>query len=451
MTQPRPPDRLRVRVIYRCVAREMRRPPVSVVVPFSGPADEGQTLLGRLGQLEAGSDDELIVVDNSPTPALEADATPMSCVIVRATRERTSYYARNVGAEASTNAWILFVDADCTPTPTLLEAYFSPLPGERCGALAGEIRGASEQTAFAARWARSRRLLSQSELSLVHPFRPFGSTANLLVRRAAFDDVGGFAEGARSGCDADLCWGLQEVGWSLEYRSDAVVEHTHREGLCDLLAQMTRYGRGRSWLERRFPESRTTEGRYELIRAAGATAYHLLKGDPERAGFRGLDALALGAQALARPFSNRPPRSRPGRWGASTVCSESFPAPEAISTSRRMSGPVRVEALRRPLRQPRNRDRTLDVAYLEDDAAMDRLSGLAAVAMRHPVRTARFAGACRAAGQEPVAGLPSLAPAAWRMIRAGGQVEGVGQVGTKLARDLARLSGGTIEGIGSHG
>jgi GT2 family glycosyltransferase len=427
----------------------MTRPPCSIVVPFSGSPAEGRALLSRLGQLEVRSEDELIVVDNSPAPVLEGEGTHGSCVIVRATRERSSYYARNVGAEESTGSWILFMDADCRPTPGLLDAYFSPPPAERCGVLAGEVRGAPEQTAFVARWARWRRLLSQSGLSLTHRFRPFGSTANLLVRRAAFEDVGGFVEGARSGGDADLCWRLQEAGWSLEYRGEAVVEHFHRESLGDLLSQMAGYGRGGSWLERRFPECPPPTGRaLELVRAAGACVYHLLRGDLERAGFRGLDGLALAAERLARPFSNRPPPARLGQSVATTVCAECFPADDAVSAARRAIGPVRVEAVRRPHRQQLPHGRELEVAYVEDDAAVDRLRALAAVTVRNPVRIARFAIARRSAGQKPVASLSTLAPAAGRVIRAGGRVEGVGRVGTDLARDLAWLSGAPVGGKG---
>jgi GT2 family glycosyltransferase len=425
----------------------MTRPPVSVVVPFSGSAAEGHRVLSRLAQLEVRADDELIVVDNSPTPALEARPTNR-VLIVRATRERSSYHARNVGAEASRGSWILFVDADCRPTPGLLDAYFSPPPGERCGALAGEIDSALEQSTFIARWARSRQLLSQSALSLVHPFRPFGSTANLLVRRAAFEDAGGFAEGASSAADADLCWRLQELGWSLEYRAEAVVEHFHRDNLADLLRQMGRYGRGRAWLERRFPESRPPAGTLrEIVRPAGASLYHLLRGKPAQAGFRGLDGLALAAQALSRPFSNRPPRVRHGRRPVTTLCSECFPTAAEIQPSTGAGRPVRVEAVRRPVRLQLPSACALDVAYLEDDAVLDRLRALGALALRHPIRIARFAIASkRKSSHNPVRGLASLAPAARRVIRAGGQVEGTDRVGTDLARDLARLSGGTILG-----
>ena len=64
-----------------------------------------------------------------------------------------------------------------------------PGAGERVGALAGEIAAASDRShppTLAQRYAADRRLLS-SELFLAHPYKPMGVTANLLVRREAFD------------------------------------------------------------------------------------------------------------------------------------------------------------------------------------------------------------------------------------------------------------------------
>ena len=79
------------------------------------------------------------------------------------------------------------------------------------------------------------------------------ATGNLLVRRAAFEEVGGFADGIRSGGDVDLCWRLQDAGWELERRPEATVEHHHRDDLGSFLAMVARYGAGSRWLNERRP------------------------------------------------------------------------------------------------------------------------------------------------------------------------------------------------------
>ena len=53
-------------------------------------------------------------------------------------------------------------------------------------------------------------------------------TANVLVRREAWAAVGGFAEGTRSGADADFCWRLADAGWELEYRDGASLDSLNR-------------------------------------------------------------------------------------------------------------------------------------------------------------------------------------------------------------------------------
>jgi GT2 family glycosyltransferase len=202
----------------------------------------------------------------------------------------------------------LFTDADCRPRPDLLDAYFDPRPDELVGALAGEIVAAVDGHAtLAQRYAADRRLLS-SELFLAHPYKPMGVTANLLVRRAAFDAIGGFAEGIRSGGDADLCWRLQDAGWGLEERPDAVVEHRARETLGALMRQLAVHGAGVAWLNRRYPGSdprprpRQLAGRLSWY---PRTAWSLARrGDREEALFVLIDLLALFAYDAGRLRSN---------------------------------------------------------------------------------------------------------------------------------------------------
>src|SRR5207248_201171 len=85
-----------------------------------------------------------------------------------------------------------------------------------------------------------------------HPYKPRAVAANLMVRRAAFEQVGGFYEGVRAAEDTDLSWRLQQAGWRLELRSRARVEHTYRATIGDLRRQWRGYAAGRAWLARRY-------------------------------------------------------------------------------------------------------------------------------------------------------------------------------------------------------
>lgn len=283
------------------------RPSVSVVVPFGGgPTQPLRTALEGIDRQEG---DELIVADNSGG---EAAALSDLARVIPATRERSSYYARNAGAAVGETEWILFMDADCVPRPGLLAAYFeAPIPTE-AGAAAGEIIGDPDQRSLAARYARDRKVLSQTD-GLYGRGRTVAATGNLMVRRAAFDELGGFVEGIRSGGDVDFCLRLQSAGWALEFRPRALVLHRHRESVPALLGTFARYGAGSSWLHSRYPG---VGGRWplsprELARVGGDAARLSLRGDREQAAFRVIDGLGLIAHNLGYRSSNRARQAGP--------------------------------------------------------------------------------------------------------------------------------------------
>jgi glycosyltransferase involved in cell wall biosynthesis len=278
---------------------------VSVVVPFRGDRAGAERLRRALCRLRLDPDDELIVADNTDDgTALVAAGAHSPVHVVRATEERSSYHARNVGAGAARGEWLAFTDADCAPTPGLLDAFFAEPVAERCGALAGEVVGEPDQEGFLPRYARSRNLLSQTR-GLFGRGSGVAATANLIVRRSAFGEVGGFAQGIRSGGDIDLCRRLGAAGWTLEYRPAAIVVHSHREGLVPFLGAIARYAAGARWLNERYPGSAP---RWPLVHgiagSARDVAANALRGRFEAALFRGIDALGLVAHNVGYVTSN---------------------------------------------------------------------------------------------------------------------------------------------------
>lgn len=226
----------------------MSRPAVTVVVPFAGDAAAARQALAMLQALRVGPGDELILADNSGT----APAADGRVRVVRATGERSPAHARNVGAAHAHADWILFLDADTRAPAGLLDVYFATGVAPDVGALVGEVYPAPGPRTLAARYGASRNFLSQ-RAHMAHPFRPRAAAANLLVRRAAFDATAGFREGLRAAEDTDFCWRLQELGWTLELREDASVEHSYRTTIRELRRQWRAYAAGRAWLAREHP------------------------------------------------------------------------------------------------------------------------------------------------------------------------------------------------------
>jgi hypothetical protein len=273
---------------------------VTVIVPFHGDEAAASGTMRALRELALQDGDELLIADNTLDGVLAARHPEGFATIA----ERQPYSARNEAVGRARNEWLLFTDADCRPRADLLDAYFEPPPGERTGALAGEVVAASEGGTLAQRYAADRRLLS-SELFLAHPYKPMGVTANLLVRREAFDAIGGFAEGIRSGGDADLCWRLQDAGWGLEHRPRAIVAHEHRATLRALLRQAARTAAGTRWLEARHPGFHANAGgASRAARALAGTVGWPLRGQPERGAFKAIELLVIATEHLGRLAGN---------------------------------------------------------------------------------------------------------------------------------------------------
>jgi GT2 family glycosyltransferase len=292
------------------------RPAVDVILPFRGSAADLERVAQRLGSLELLPGDTVTIADNRRGAT---DDRRGHVAIVGAGERQTSYHARNRGVARGDAPWVVFLDGDVRPPPDLLARYFARLPADHVGLLAGTVvdepPSAGEATTAAARYAWLKSSMSQ-EVTLAHGAWAFAQTANAAVRRAAFDRVGGFEEGVRSGGDADLCYRVRAAGWTLERREEAAVVHRNRATISRMLAQRARHGAGAAWLGRRWPGAlprRRWSGLawWSMRRAAHGLAA-AARGDRDAALLGLLDGPAVWAFELGRLIPNRPrPRPRP--------------------------------------------------------------------------------------------------------------------------------------------
>jgi glycosyltransferase involved in cell wall biosynthesis len=273
------------------------------------------------------------------------------------------------------------------------------------------------------RWAASREVLSQ-ERSLRLPAGPAAATANLLVRRAAFAEVGGFLEGASLGNEFELCWRLGDAGWRIEYRPGARVQHLHRETLRAVLRQFSMYAAGDAWINRRRPGAVPRPRLVApLARAVAGIGGLAVTGRFDRARMKAVDAVVVSAQWLGYLRGNAAPRRVPdlaGRPGL-VVCTDYFPVLTEQFVVRELAAFTaagrrpRVEAVARPARPLEGGARGIEVNWLEDEGTLDRIAALVGLVARHPVRAALDLRIRRRFPSDQRLPLRALAPAVLRL------------------------------------
>jgi GT2 family glycosyltransferase len=439
------------------------RPSITVVMPFAGDASAARAAVATLLALEISPEDELILADNSGS-APDVDGVN----VVRAAAERSPAHARNSGAEVARGEWILFLDADCVAPPELLDEYFAAAVAPDVGALAGEVVPAPGASTLAARYATERSFLGQ-QAHLSHPYLPRAVAANLMVRRAAFEQVGGFLEGVRAAEDTDFSWRLQHAGWRLELRPGATVEHSYRATLGELRRQWRGYAAGRAWLARRYgafkPEPALRRGFNRGLRRLGGRS-----GGPRRhsdsasaAGSRrtarldrgrylAVDVLLAAEELGGFALSNRPVGATRAFGPAKVVLvAERFPARgDPLADFAGTLEAARIEAATRPESVALELTRSLNIAYREDDGTGARARALAILVARHPLRALRdlLGGRGASRGPLPRVRLAALAPVALRIQRDhGARLHALGgEPARQIAARLAALTGRPFDG-----
>ncbi|WP_165372919.1 glycosyltransferase [Pengzhenrongella frigida] len=220
-------------------------PTVTVIIPVrDGAAGLALCLAALARQTYPRELLEVIVVDNGSIEDLSL-ALPADQRFTMIREDRPgSYAARNAGLARATGAVLAFTDGDCVPVRDWISAGVEQLSAEpRPDAIGGAIN---------VTFPRGRPSNGPQHFEDVQGFPQrryveelnFSATANLMVWREAFNRVGLFDAGLRSG--GDLNWGRRLVagGGSLRYCEGAVVDHPARETWGELGRKTIRVAQG---------------------------------------------------------------------------------------------------------------------------------------------------------------------------------------------------------------
>jgi glycosyltransferase involved in cell wall biosynthesis len=175
---------------------------VAVVIPcLNEEATLGRCVASVRRQVPAP--DLVVVVDDGSSDSSREIARQVADLVVER-HGLTVAATRNAGvAAAGGHDVVAFIDADCEAAPGWIAAGLGGL--EDADLVGARVHAPPDATWVARRW-------SAIELRMGRPGAPLWS-ANLLVRRAAFSAVGGFAEQLATGEDVDLCRRMQETGY----------------------------------------------------------------------------------------------------------------------------------------------------------------------------------------------------------------------------------------------
>jgi GT2 family glycosyltransferase len=214
-------------------AREHSRPEtVSFIVPAWNEERHLAACLASIANLElpAGVAIETVVVDNQSTDKTAGVAKEFGVCVCTVAPGRASR-ARNVGAARACGDWLAFVDADCELPPDWLTKCHGHLQSTDVVAAGAAMRSPARDASWVERsWHALASARTPQSATLVRWLPTF----NLLVRRLAFDDVGGFDEHLVTCEDCDLGYRLATRGRLIFDPSTTVAHHGESQTLAQL-------------------------------------------------------------------------------------------------------------------------------------------------------------------------------------------------------------------------
>lgn len=196
----------------------MRLEELTVVVPTKNEAANVGPFLDSVDPRVA-----LVVVDASTDDTRERirRARPERTVIIE--DEGTIPEARQLGLEAAETEWVLFTDADMSFGDGYWRAWEALDLGEKVGAVQGAKLSADDD------YKTYYRLFSLGIRVMSWLTVPAGSGSNMILRRRALVEAGGFDPALTANEDIYALWSVRKAGWRVIYAGGLrVYERDHR-------------------------------------------------------------------------------------------------------------------------------------------------------------------------------------------------------------------------------
>ncbi len=259
--RPKPAlDRVREAFAEVPLAPDKQWPRISVVVcSHNGSTTLAECCVG-LQRLEY-PDYEVIVVDDGSIDRTAAIALEHGFRVI-ATPNGGLSNARNIGLAAASGEIIAYIDDDAYPDPHwlsyLASTFLHPMGRDFAGVGGPNIAplqdGLVAECVAHAPGGPIHVLLTNRKAEHI-------PGCNMAFRTVALRAIGGFDPQFRAaGDDVDVCWRLQQQGWSLGFSPAAVVWHHRRNSVLTYWKQQHGYGRAEAKLEHKWPEKYNAAG-----------------------------------------------------------------------------------------------------------------------------------------------------------------------------------------------
>ncbi len=195
---------------------------------------------------------EVIVINDGSTDRTDEITTEYGFRLI-STENRGLSNARNAGLSAATGEIVAYIDADARPDPYWLAHLATAFQkGSHVGIGGPNIppAGCSEVAeCVASAPGGPIHVLLSDEIAEHIP------GCNMAFRKWSLEAIGGFDPQFRiAGDDVDICWRLQEQGWTVGFSPGAVVWHHRRDRVYGYMKQQYEYGKAEALLERKWPE-----------------------------------------------------------------------------------------------------------------------------------------------------------------------------------------------------
>ena len=181
---------------------------LTIVIPVRNDAARLQRCLDTIGKNRGASRIRVVVADNGSTDSSASVATAAGATVLPLPRYRVGEL-RNIAATTTSSPLIGFIDADHLIDPGWVQSALSILEDSSVAAA-----GAPYSAGESANWIQRAYDRFRPVLHAARQAEWLGS-GNLIVRREAFERVGGFDASLESCEDVDLCNRLRTAGYRL--------------------------------------------------------------------------------------------------------------------------------------------------------------------------------------------------------------------------------------------